>query len=64
MNFYKNLITLYFNSNISYSKLVKAFNNHKKIARLTLNYLNHNHVNIFDFINYKDKYLLKIFDGK
>lgn len=64
MNFYKNLITLYFNSNISYSKLVKAFNNHKKIARLTLNYLNHNHVNIFDFINYKDKYLLKIFNGK
>lgn len=64
MNFYKNLITLYFNSNISYSKLVKAFNNHKKIARLTLNYINHNHVNIFDFINYKDKYLLKIFNGK
>lgn len=64
MNFYKNLITLYFNGNISYSKLVKAFNNHKKIARLTLNYLNHNHVNIFDFINYHDEYLLKIFDGK
>lgn len=64
MNFYKNLITLYFNSNISYSKLVKAFNNHKKIARLTLNYLNHNHVNIFDFINYRDKFLIKIFDGK
>lgn len=64
MNFYKNLITLYFNSNISYSKLVKAFNNHKKIARLTLNYINHNHVNIFDFINYQDKYLLKIFSGK
>ena len=64
MNFYKNLITLYFNSDISYSKLVKAFNNRKKIARLTLNYLNHNHVNIFDFINYHDKYLLKIFNGK
>ena len=64
MNFYKNLITLYFNSDISYNKLVKAFNNHKKIARLTLNYLNHNHVNIFDFINYRDKFLLKIFDGK
>ena len=64
MNFYKNLITLYFNSDISYSKLVKAFNNHKKIARLTLNYLNDNHVNIFDFINYHDKFLIKIFDGK
>ena len=64
MNFYRNLITLYFNSDISYSKLVKAFNNHKKIARLTLNYLNHNHVNVFDFINYRDKFLIKIFDGK
>lgn len=64
MNFYKNLLNLYFNNNIKYNTLVKAFNNHKKIARLTLNYINHNHVNIFDFINYKDKYLLKIFNGK
>ena len=64
MNFYKNLLNLYFNSNISYSKLVKAFNNHKKIARLTLNHLNNDYIDIFDFINYQDKVLLKIFDGK
>ena len=64
MNFYKNLITLYFNGDISYSKLVKAFNNHKKIARLTLNHLNNDCINIFDFINYQDKFLIKIFDGK
>lgn len=64
MNFYKNLLNLYFNNNIKYNTLVKAFNNHKKIARLTLNHLNNDYINIFDFINYRDKFLIKIFDGK